>query len=58
VGIGPRSVYLGDKMLRGIRNRVGDVMALPFLPLILPFVHWARENPPVPFSLYVRAVKP
>ena len=58
VGIGPRSVYLADKILRFIRNRVGDVPALPLLPLALPFVWLARMNPPMPFSLYVRATKP
>jgi SAM-dependent methyltransferase len=57
VGIGPRSVYLADRMLRSIRNRVGDVPALPLLPLMLPTVWLARLNPPLPFSLYTRAVK-
>jgi SAM-dependent methyltransferase len=58
VGIGPQSVYLADKVLRFIRNRVGDVPALPLLPLALPFIWFARMNPPMPFSLYVRATKP
>jgi SAM-dependent methyltransferase len=58
VGIGPHSVYLADKVLRFVRNRVGDVPALPLLPLALPFVWFARINPPMPFSLYVRATKP
>lgn len=57
VGIGPRSVYVADKILRAIRNRWGDLPALPLLPLALPVVWFARRNPPVPFSLYVRAVK-
>jgi SAM-dependent methyltransferase len=57
VGIGPRSVYLADKVLRFIRNRVGDVPALPLLPLALPFVWFAKFDPAIPFSLYVRAVK-
>jgi SAM-dependent methyltransferase len=58
VGIGPPSVYVADKVLRAIRNRVGDIPALPFLPFALPFVWLARMNPPMPFSLYVRAIKP
>jgi SAM-dependent methyltransferase len=58
VGIGPPSVYFADKILRAIRNRVGDIPALPLLPLALPVVWFAKMNPPMPFSLYVRAVKP
>ena len=58
VGIGPRSVYLMDKFLRAIRNRFGDVLALPFFPVILMVIWFARPNPPVPFSIYVKAVKP
>ena len=58
VGIGTPGIYLGDKFLRAIRNRVGDVIAVPLLPLALPFVWLARMNPRVPFSLYVRAIKP
>lgn len=57
VGIGTPGVYYADKILRTIRSRVGDVLALPLLPLALPFVWLARANPPVPFSLYARAVK-
>jgi len=57
VGIGPRSVYLADKLLRSIRNRLGDLVALPLLPFALPFVWAAKMNPSVPFSLYVRALK-
>jgi SAM-dependent methyltransferase len=57
VGIGPESVYLADKLLRAIRNRVGDLTALPLLPLVLPVVWLAQSNPPIPFSIYVKAVK-
>jgi len=56
-GIGPWPLYLADEALRFIRNRLGDIVALPFLPLMLPFVWLAKLNPKVPFSLYVRAVK-
>jgi SAM-dependent methyltransferase len=58
VGIGTPGIYHADRILRGIRNRFGDLCALPFLPLTLPFVWLAKFNPRVPFSLYVRAVKP
>lgn len=58
VGIGPRSVYLADKVLRAIRNRVGDIPALPLLPFALPALWFARLNPPIPFSLYAKAIKP
>ena len=58
VGIGSPAVYWADKILRAIRNRVGDMLALPLLPLLLPFVWCARMNPPVPFSIYVKAIKP
>jgi SAM-dependent methyltransferase len=58
VGIGSKTMYLADEALRAIRGRFGDAVALPLLPLALPFVWLARENPSVPFSLYVTAVKP
>jgi SAM-dependent methyltransferase len=58
IGIGTPGVYQADRILRTIRHRVGDAVALPLLPLALPFVWLARFNPRVPFSLYVRAVKP
>jgi SAM-dependent methyltransferase len=57
VGIGPAGVYWADKIVRSIRYRVGDVIALPLLPLSLPFVWFAGLNPKMPFSLYVKAVK-
>jgi SAM-dependent methyltransferase len=57
-GIGPRSVYLADEVVRFVRNRVGDWLALPLLPLGLLVVKCARVDPDTPFSLYVRAVKP
>jgi SAM-dependent methyltransferase len=57
VGIGTPSVYHADQMLRVIRNRVGDWLALPLLPFALIIVRMAKGIPVVPFSLYVRAVK-
>ena len=58
VGIGPVGLYYADSLLRAVRNRLGDVFALPLLPLALPFVWTASFDPPTPFSLYVRAEKP
>lgn len=58
VGIGTPAVYLADKCLRRIRSTVGDLAALPLFPLLLPAVWLAGFNPAVPFSLYVRAVRP
>ena len=57
VGIGDKGVFHADNALRSIRVKVGDWAALPLLPFALPFVWCARLDPPVPFSLYVRAVK-
>lgn len=57
-GIGTQGVYFADLVLRTIRNKIGDLAALPLLPLALPFVWLAVLDAPVPFSLYVRAVKP
>jgi SAM-dependent methyltransferase len=57
-GIGPKSVYVADKILRVIRNRIGDLAALPLLPAGILVVRLACENPPTPFSVYVKAVKP
>jgi SAM-dependent methyltransferase len=57
VGIGPPAVYYADRILRAIRNRVGDWLALPLLPFFLPVVWLARFDPKTPFSLYVTAIK-
>jgi SAM-dependent methyltransferase len=58
VGIGPPSLYHMDRLLRSIRNRAGDWLALPLLLPALLVVRLAEFNPRVPFSLYVTAVKP
>lgn len=57
-GIGDAGVYQADRVLRAIRGRLGDLAALPLAPMALPFVWAARLDPPTPFSLYVRAVRP
>jgi SAM-dependent methyltransferase len=58
VGIGTPAVYHADRILRMIRNQIGDWAALPLLPIALPAVWFATLNPRTPFSLYVKAVKP
>lgn len=58
VGIGTPGVYHADRILRAIRGHVGDWLALPLLPIVLPFVRLAKFNPRVPFSFYVQAIKP
>jgi hypothetical protein len=57
VGLGSWLLYRADEFLRCVRERFGDVAALPLLPMVLPVVWAAGLNPPEPFSLYVRAVK-
>ena len=57
VGIGPAPVYWADAVLRWIRVRLGDLVALPLFPVTLPVVWLARDNSKNPFSLYVRASK-
>jgi hypothetical protein len=57
MGVGSRAVYAADKVLRTIRNRVGDMAALPLLPLGLLILKLAPLNPPTPFSFYVKATK-
>lgn len=57
-GIGPAGVYHADRMMRAVRHHVGDWAALPLVPFTFPFLWVARLDPPTPFSIYVRAVKP
>jgi SAM-dependent methyltransferase len=58
VGIGTPAVYHTDRILRAIRNRLGDWAALPLLPIALPAVWLAMFNPRIPFCLYTKALKP
>lgn len=57
VGLGDAALFQADRLLRTIRNRFGDAVALPLLPLVLPFVWFSRLDPEMPFSLYARALK-
>jgi SAM-dependent methyltransferase len=56
-GIGSRALYHADELLRTVRERLGDTIALPLLAIALPIVWVAELDPPEPFSLYVRAIK-
>lgn len=58
VGLGPRPLYLADHAMRWVGSVFGEAAALPLLLPALPTVWLARLDPPMPFSLYVRAVKP
>jgi hypothetical protein len=58
IGIGTPTLVWADEILRVIRTRAGDGLALPLLPVIIPFVWFARFNPIAPFSLYALAEKP
>ncbi|MEY2518667.1 MAG: hypothetical protein QOF24_426 [Verrucomicrobiota bacterium] len=52
-GVGSRALYLADKVLRTIRNRV---FVLPLLPIGLLVLRLASPEPPMPFSIYVKAI--
>jgi SAM-dependent methyltransferase len=57
VGIGGRYTCMADRLLRGLRQGVGDVAAIPLFFVLLPGVKFDGREPKVPFSLYVRAQK-
>jgi hypothetical protein len=56
-GLGSPLLVTLDSWVRAIRNRFGDLAALPVFLLLLPFAAFDRVNPREPVSLYVRAVK-
>ena len=58
VGIGSKPVYFVDEIIRKVRGSVGNVAALPLLPFGLLALKLAPLNPPLPYSVYVKAVKP
>jgi SAM-dependent methyltransferase len=58
VGIGSPGLCRADDVIRRVRMKFGDIVALPLLPFVLPFVWTSRVDPTIPFSLYVKAVKP
>jgi SAM-dependent methyltransferase len=57
VGLGSPLLVQVDKLMRLLRNRTGDVVALPLFLLIWPLLLFDSLNPEVPLSLYVQAVK-
>ncbi len=46
-----------DRPIRLLRNRIGDLAALPVFVITWPLQLFDRLNPDVPFSCYVQAVK-
>jgi SAM-dependent methyltransferase len=58
VGLGQPRLVRADAFLRRIRNRVGDAVALPLFPLAALGLLGNQLNPKVPFSLYVKAIRP
>ncbi len=57
VGVGSPLLEALDRPVRSLRNAAGDLAALPLFLLTLPLQALDRLDPPVPFSLYVEAVK-
>lgn len=57
VGLGSPILYWLDKPIRWIRNKAGDIAALPLFLITLPLQRFDYINPTVPFSLYIQAVK-
>ena len=58
VGVGNAYVYHTDLLLRRFRRLFGDLFSLPLFFILKPGVELFRSPPEVPFSLYVRALKP
>jgi SAM-dependent methyltransferase len=51
-------IYLQEQVQSVARHWFGEAGAMIVTMLSLPFVWLDRPNPPLPFSLYVRAVRP
>jgi len=58
VGLGQPRLVRADAFLRRIRNRVGDGVALPLFPFAALGLLGNQLNPTVPFSIYVKVVRP
>jgi hypothetical protein len=59
LGLGSHILTTLDRPIRQIRNRFGDVAALPFFAINWPVTYvFDRPNPPMPYSLHVVARKP
>jgi len=58
-GVESTATFTADKWLRKLRHAAGDLAALPLFPLAKLTVPLSNQiDPPVPFSIYVEAVKP
>jgi SAM-dependent methyltransferase len=57
LGVGSPLLCSLDKLLRGIRHKVGDPGAFPFFLALLPLTWFDYLNPKMPFSLAVIAEK-
>ena len=58
VGLGSPLLVALDKALVTVRNKLGEVAAIPLFILTLPLQRLDYLNATVPFSLYVQVVKP
>ena len=56
-GLGPPLLVNIDKFIRLIRNRLGDIAALPFFMATYPLQLLDHLDPALPYSLYIQAVK-
>jgi SAM-dependent methyltransferase len=57
-GIGSPALGFFDRAIRSLRDRIGDVAAVPLFLVAYPFAQlFDHLNPASPFSIYVRAVK-
>ena len=57
-GVGSLSLVKCDALLRKLRHKFGDIASLPLFLFILPFLKFIDTgNPPIPFSLYIKAIK-
>lgn len=57
-GLGSAGLTRLDQSVRYLRNRCGDLVAVPWFLAIWPFQWLDALDPPIPFSWYVQAVKP
>jgi SAM-dependent methyltransferase len=57
-GLGTDFLQVLDRPVRNTRNRFGNAASIPVFLFCAPLTLLDRLNPPVPFSLYVQAVKP
>ncbi|HTA43966.1 MAG TPA: class I SAM-dependent methyltransferase [Bryobacteraceae bacterium] len=56
-GLGSRFLLRLDRTIRFLRNHLGEAAAIPIFLLLRPLQGFDRLNPPVPYSIYVRAIK-